>query len=353
MFLIFHRRLEGDISYDGFGINGTTPDTGDFYFTDEQMQMLTNNRYVIAADQIYGSTILIPTGIILNLLSFVIFYKIKKYKSAPGSHIMCMAFADNCALLGILGAQDNSFSKDKPIPNIQDLNIVLCKGANIFFNSGALWSGFLLASATVERYCCIAYPLKVRLWNMGKLSKILNIVYFFASFGLNIPAGYDLYILKQDNQTFCISPFGGYGDIIDQIVNGILSHIIVTVIILIFTIAIAVHLKRMRNNRKTLCQSAVVQRSKEYVITTMLFAVACLFLVTRLPIVVVFEVARFYDSTVNIDVRTLQLIEISASSAILLLVIHNGCRGAFCSFSGLFFTNPLIFLYCLATEWAH
>ena len=75
---------------------------------------------------------------------------------------MCMAIADNCALLGILGVQDNNFSKDKPLPSIQDLSIVLCKGSTIFVNAGALWSGLLLASATVERYCCIAFPLKVR-----------------------------------------------------------------------------------------------------------------------------------------------------------------------------------------------
>ena len=191
---------------------------------------------------------------------------------------MCMAKSDNCALLGILGVQDNSFSKDKPLPSIQDLSIVLCKGSTIFFNAGPLWSGLLLASATIERYFCIAFPLKFRSWNVNKISKILNVTYFLASFALNIPVAHDVYSKKVDNETFCDFNVGGVSEIADLVINGVLSHIIVTIIILIFTVAIAVYLKKMRDNRKTLSQSIVIQRSKEFVITTMLFAVCSLFI---------------------------------------------------------------------------
>ena len=115
---------------------------------------LLNDSYVVAAEQIqlYGIVTLLPMGIILNTLSFVVFYKIKKHKSAVGLRKMCMAIADSCALLAI-----------------QDLHIVLCKTSIPLGNAGSLWSGVLLASATVERYCCIAYPLKVKTWNLTKL----------------------------------------------------------------------------------------------------------------------------------------------------------------------------------------
>ena len=286
--------------------------------------MVDNNPYVFAADRIrlYGSGILIPTGIILNILSFVIFYKIKKYKSATGSHIMCMAIADSFALLGILAVESYNFKKPHRKPCIQDLNIYLCKGSTIVLNAGPLWSGLLLASATVERYCCIAFPLKVRTWNLSKISKFLNIIYFFASFALNIPVAYDLYLDKQFNETICTFPLGGVSDLTDQIVNGVLSNIIVTVIILIFTIAIAVHLRRIKNNRKTLSQSVVIQGNKEFVITTMLFAVACLFIVTRLPVVIVLETIRYLASA-DVDLKTVQLIDTAWSTCVLLLVINH------------------------------
>ena len=42
---------------------------------------------------------------------------------------MRMTIADNCVLLGVVTGQDNSFSEDKPLPGIDELHIVLCRGA--------------------------------------------------------------------------------------------------------------------------------------------------------------------------------------------------------------------------------
>ena len=234
-----------------------------------------------------------------------------------------MAIADNCALLWITAMENYSFTEHHWIPSIQDLNLVLCKGSTVIVNAGALWSGVLLASATVERYFCIAFPLKVKSWNFNKISKILNITYFFTSFALNIPVGYDLYMGTEYNETVCIFPLGGVTEIADLVINGVLSHIIVTMIILMFTVAIAVCLKKTRDNRKTLSQSVVIQRSKEFVITTMLFAVACLFLVTRLPIVIVFEASRYLETTDNFDLKSWQLFWVVWNTAVLLLVINH------------------------------
>ena len=54
------------------------------------------NRYVDTAFQfgLYSNVILVPIGIVLNILSFIIFYQIKTYKSATGLHLMCIAIAD-------------------------------------------------------------------------------------------------------------------------------------------------------------------------------------------------------------------------------------------------------------------
>ena len=320
-----HNGSYGNLVNQTFGLNDTTQEDHPYMLSAEEWLMVDSNRYVIAADRarVYGSAVLIPSGIILNFLSFIIFYKLKKYKSAPGSHIMCMAIADNCALLGILVVESYNFSKPQRKPCIADLNIVLCKLGTIFLNAGPLWSGVLLASATVEIYCCIAFPLKIKSWNLTKISKFLNIIYFFASFGLNIPVGYEIYLEKENNETICVFPFGGITELSDHIVNGILSHIIVTMVILIFTVAIAVHLKKMKNNRKSPSQNMVIRSSKEFVITTMLFVVACLFLVTRLPIVIVFEITRYFDYTGDVDVKPWQLLKASLSSAALLLVINH------------------------------
>ena len=288
--------------------------------------MVATNPYVIAADQVrlYGNVILIPTGFILNILSLIIFYKIKRHKSATGSHIMCMAVADNFALLGVLLIQNNSFLDDKWLPRIRDLNNFFCKGSLMIVNGGALWSGLLLATATIERFCCIAYPLKVKTWNLLTFSKIFNMVSFFLSFGLNGLVGYDNYIGQDFNHTVCIYVEKGIGVLSDQIINSVFSYIIITGVILIFTIAVAVQLRRTRKDRKTLSQNIAIRSNREFVITTMLFAIACLFLATRLPMVVVFQVSVYFSTNGRqVGIKTLQLINAAYYSAQLLLVINH------------------------------
>ena len=277
-----------------------------------------SNPYVIAADQIrlYGNVILIPTGFMLNILSFIVFYKIKRHKSATGSHIMCMAVADNFALLGVLLLQNNSFLEDKWLPRITDLNIVLCKSSEMIVNGGALWSGLLLASATIERFCCIAYPLKVKTWNLLTFSKIFNVVSFFLSFGLNGLVGYDNYIGQDLSYTVCLNTYTRLGVLSDQIINSFFSHIVVTSVILIFTIAMAVQLRRTKKDRKTLSQNIAIRSNREFVITTMLFAIACLFLATRLPMVVVYQVSVYFTTNGRqISIQTLQLLSTAYYSA--------------------------------------
>ena len=287
-------------------------------------QKVVTNPYVIAADQVrlYGNVILIPTGFILNVLSFIIFYKIKRHKSATGSHIMCMAVADNFALLGVLLLQKNTFFDDKWLPRIHDLSSVLCKSSEMIVNGGALWSGLLLASATIERFCCIAYPMKMKTWNLLTFSKIFNVMTFFLSFGLNILVGYHNYIGQEFNKTVCLTSDTPLELLSDQIINTFFSHIVITSVILIFTIAMAVQLRRARKDRKTLSQDIAIRSNKEFVITTMLFAIACLFLATRLPVVVVYQIALHY-STKQVDIKFLQLLNAAYYSAILLLVINH------------------------------
>ena len=190
-YVLYHycRRSERNISQYDYGSGSTSQETinfnGSSEFSEEQLLTLYTDM-VILADRIrlYGSIVIIPPGIILNILCFVIFYKIEKHKSALGLHMMCMAIADNCILLGILIMEDYGFIFGKSF-RIQDFNMVFCRGAYIFFNAGPLLGGLLLASVTVERYCCIAFPLKVKTWNLTRLSKILNVLYFFASLNLN------------------------------------------------------------------------------------------------------------------------------------------------------------------------
>ena len=145
---------------------------------------------------------------------------------------------------------------------------------------------------------------------------------FFLSFGLNALVGYDNYIGQEFNKTFCYNSDKSLGVLSDQIINIFFSHIVITSVILIFTIAMAVQLRRTRKDRKTLSQNIAIRSNREFVITTMLFAIACLFLATRLPVVIVYQVSLYYK-TKPVDIKSLQLLNAAYYSTILLLVINH------------------------------
>ena len=275
-----------------------------------------HNIMLLERIKYYALMILVPTGLVLNTLSFVVFYKIKRHKSAVGCHIMCMAVADNCVLLGAFAVEADILGS-----SLQDRSWFLCKGSTVLVNSGCLWSGLLLASATIERFCCIAYPLKVKTWNLVTVSKILNVVFFFTSFGFNIPTVFGTYIETYENKTTCaFNEESTISKVTDLIVNGIVSNMVIMLLILIFTIAIAVRLHRIRNHRRTLSQNLVLRSNKEVVITSMLFAIACLFLATRLPITVIYEVGRYLDLAKNSE--NFQLYYTVWPVSVILLVIN-------------------------------
>ena len=282
------------------------------------------NHYVDTAFQVglHSNVILVPIGIILNILSFVIFYQIKTHKSATGLHLMCMAIADNFALVAIFLNDVPAYSIYSFIPDIHALHNFFCKSISIFLNGSVLWCGLLPASATVERFICVSFALKVKSWNLLKLSKLLLIAYFLLSFCLNI-----LYlahhIVNVYNVKTCIVFPDGTGYLTDLIVNGILSNVVVLSVILFFTVAIAIHLYRYKKQRNDLSQNISNGENKEFMITAMLFTVACLFLVTKIPIVIVSEIGKNIQPEDYSDFEIFRHLLVALVIGTLLRVISN------------------------------
>ena len=77
----------------------------------------------------------------------------------------------------------------------------------------------------------------------------------------------------------------------------VLGNGICASVILIFTILIAIFLFTYKRNRTALSQqSNSVQSQKEFRISLTLFIVACLFIVTRFPGIIMFEIRQYYLS---------------------------------------------------------
>ena len=76
--------------------------------------------------ELYGNLIVVPVGVVLNLLSFVIFYKIKTHKTATGLHLMCIALGDSLVIIGLFAYSSRHWTCYISLPSIMNSNQILC-----------------------------------------------------------------------------------------------------------------------------------------------------------------------------------------------------------------------------------
>ena len=84
-------------------------------------------RHVTKMVEIYGSFALVPVGVLLNIITLMIFYKIKTHKTPTGLHLMCIALADNVVLIARLFYRTQFWKNANVIPNFMTLNNFTCK----------------------------------------------------------------------------------------------------------------------------------------------------------------------------------------------------------------------------------
>ncbi len=116
-----------------------------------------------------------PIGLLLNILCFVIFIKLKMYRTAVGLHLTCLSIADALVMFGGSFVTFWFLGRAVIAGYIYPVDSAgfTCRGMLYIRDTGWYLSSFLTLSATVERYLALAYPLKVGGWQLLKKSKIL------------------------------------------------------------------------------------------------------------------------------------------------------------------------------------
>ena len=233
---------------------------------------------------LYGEFVLVPLGVLFNLISLVIFCRHSMYRSAIGIHLKCIAVADTLVITTILISK----LRDSDLIN---MDLSLCT-INVFLMSvGVPWSGLLLSSATIERFVSIAFALKVKTWNLFRISKICNLVYFafsvsFSAVGTKINGDFICGLVVE------ASVLAQYFNFIG---NSILLFTFLGVT-LTFTILIAIFLFLHSRRRRAMVQGHENQSNKEFQISLMLFIVAVPFTILRFPRLASFLIRYFYGS---------------------------------------------------------
>ena len=244
--------------------------------------------------ELYCFLVIIPLGIFLNFLCFITFLKSKMYKTATGIHMTYLAIADNVVLISMLLA-DSGGTQRLFLPDMYNHGFINCEGTFFTVMAGFLWSGILLTSATFERFLSVAYPLKIKLWNLYHKSKILMIVYLVLSFGLYSFSLLCLHSVLLENGSYQCLPVIRYVNICrygDIIISTVLSNCLCSFLIFIFTALTSKYLYKMAKKRSQLSKDG--DSGKEFQISLMLVTVATLFLVLRLPEIITFQLVSFF-----------------------------------------------------------
>ena len=143
--------------------------------------------------------------------------------------------------------------------------------------AGFLGSGLLLASATIERFLSVAFPLKVQQWKMYAKTKVLMVAYIVLAFSLS---SYALLCVEfqpatSNTSETCVLA-EQYNDVCflsDVIIIIAFSNSLCSFLILMFTILISAYLFRLRKARLEMGKKS----AKEFQITLMLVMVALFF----------------------------------------------------------------------------
>ena len=301
--------------------------TGTFFpnSTPEVMQEPIPWADTIARIAMYSQLVISPVGLVLNLLCFIVFVKSNTARTATGIHLTFLAIADGVVLLGSYLYLPEQWTRYIGFPNFRNWNSFSCKLSLYTLNLGFLWSGLLLASTTVERFLSVSFPLKVQSWGLYKISKILMIVYLVGSLAV---CSYSIFcsdfVPLEDGVNMCTEIQKGITAKIcyigETIVNIVLSNMVCVVLIVTFTVMISIRLFKYKNRRSELGHGG--DSGKEFQITLMLVIVATLFLILRIPEMIVFQIVYFF-STLNMMNPTLNNLYAVYPIFVILLVLNH------------------------------
>ena len=263
-------------------------------------------------------------GLFLNTATFVVFYTMKSHRTSTGLHLMATAVVDNCLLVGFYFSGPGQRSNLTNIPNVAGINLTLCRLFHFLMGFGFVQSAILLASVTIERYVSIAYPLKVKSWNLLRVSKVLILVFCVISVVWNAAYVNVVGIIHYEDFSFCTQR-PELMNMLVTVISSVVTNIVCSSLILIFTILMAVSLFTIKNNRNILIRNnrSISEGAKEYKITIMVFLVAVLFILFRFPTVIITQWISFYPRPIRENDQIYVDLLFSASICNILMVISH------------------------------
>ena len=215
--------------------------------------------------------------------------------------IIFLALADCINLITFFVLSSPVWSQFSDLPDLTIINNVMCAGPLYFGLVGGLLYGMTMSVATIERFCCVTFPLKVKAWNLYRKCKILLLVLLVISPVLPMFHFwcYELLFLN-DELTVCLTSLvtpAKTCTISRVIVMIILANFVPGFVTLVFSILTGVGLYRSWIRRQEMSKNNNNNNSKEkreFRITTMLLAEATIFFLSRVPFSIMVQINQRY-----------------------------------------------------------
>ena len=243
----------------------------------------------------------VPVGLVLNVLCIVVLINSKIARTSTAVEIIFLALADSISLITFFILSSPVWSQFSDLPDLTIINNVMCAGPFYFGLVGSLLYGMTMSVASIERFCCVTFPLQVKAWNLCRKCKMLLSALLVLS--LVLPMFhfwcYDLLIINDEMKvclTSLVTPIK-ICTISRVIVMIILANFVPGFVILVFSILTGVGLYRTRARRQEMSVNNNNNNSnenREFRITTMLLAEATIFFLSRVPFSIMVEINQLY-----------------------------------------------------------
>ena len=248
-------------------------------------EMVVTIRYV----KFYVFSIILPLGLIANVLSLVVFGASHLKKTSTGHYLIALAVADTMYLSGEFFLWFSHYiENDFMIHGYVHQIDWICKSVYYLRYCGRLLSAWLTVVITIERFIAIGYPFHVSMFSTPNRAKVLLIVLCAICLGAG---SFPLYTLNSvtfpDGNSWCI-PFDRR-ELYSTMFRVVLTFgelVIPSAIVFIFTALILWKLsqsRRLRRESVTVSRGTASRRTQEAQITATLLAIAISFLILRLP----------------------------------------------------------------------
>ena len=261
---------------------------------------------LIPADEVDASTYLfeyavmcaelalMTLGLLLNTLCIAVFIKSKLAKTSVAIQMISLSIGDNVGLVAMFALNSALWSKFIDIIDLTVINNITC--ATIFYSGTAvaLFTGLLMSAATIERFYCVTFPLKVKVWNLRRKSKVWLPVLVVISLVMPIFRYFchDVSVVGKDGTKSC-SAFATLNNKMFcnnlEVAVLVIANVVCTLIILVLSILTGVMLYRSRARRQEMSVNNNNNNSnenREFRITAMLLTEATFFLVSRLSLAI-------------------------------------------------------------------